>query len=61
MFEKNKPIIALDVLYIKEMEICPTYISKINSNCEKQLIPLMIPKYKKKVDITLQYKNYLRY
>ena len=38
MFEKNKAIIALNVLYIKEMETCPAYISKINSNCEKQLI-----------------------
>ena len=24
------------------MEICPAYISKINLNCEKQIIPLMI-------------------
>ena len=33
LFGKNNPIIALDVLYIKEIEICPTYISKINSDC----------------------------
>ena len=25
------------------MEICPVYVSKINSNCEKQKIILMIP------------------
>ena len=25
------------------MEICPSYISKINSNFEKQIILLMIP------------------
>ena len=25
-------------MYIKEKEICPAYISKINSNCEKQII-----------------------
>ena len=29
-FEKNNLIIALNVLYIKEKEICPGYISKIN-------------------------------
>ena len=34
-FEKNNWAIALDVLYTKEKEICPAYISKINSNCEK--------------------------
>ena len=33
IFGKNNPKIALNVLYIKEMEICPTYISKINSDC----------------------------
>ena len=27
--------IALNVLYIKEMEICPAYISKINLDFEK--------------------------
>ena len=35
MFEKNKSTIALNILYIKEKENCPAYISKINSNCEK--------------------------
>ena len=25
------------------MEICPAYISKINSHCEKQIIILLIP------------------
>ena len=34
-FEKNNCTIALNVLYTKEKEICPAYISKINSNCEK--------------------------
>ena len=28
---------------IKEKEICPVYISKTNSNCEKQIILLIIP------------------
>ena len=29
MFEKNNPTIALNILCIKEKEICPAYISKI--------------------------------
>ena len=37
MFEKNNATIALHILYTKEKEICPAYISKINSNCEKQI------------------------
>ena len=37
-FEKNNPVIALKILYIKEKEICPAYISKNNLECEK-LIP----------------------
>ena len=48
MFEKNNPTIAPNVSYIKEKEICPTYIWKINSNCEKQIILLMIPNQEKK-------------
>ena len=42
MFEKNNPTIALNILCIKEKEICQAYISKINSNCEKQIILLII-------------------
>ena len=41
-FQKNNPTIALDIAYIKEKEIFPAYISKINWNCEKQTILLMI-------------------
>ena len=41
-FGKNNPTTALNVLYIKEMEIFPAYISKINSNFEKQIIFLII-------------------
>ena len=41
--EKNNPTIALNILYIREKEICLAYISKINSNCEKLIILLMIP------------------
>ena len=39
---------------IKENEICPADISKINSNCEKQLILLMIQTKKKNDGIILQ-------
>ena len=46
-FEKNNPTIALNVLYINGKEICPGYISKINSNCKKQIILLMIPNEEK--------------
>ena len=38
--------------YIKEMEICLAYISKINSNCEEQIILLMITNGEKKAGIT---------
>ena len=43
MFEKNNPTIALNILYIKEKEICPAYISKVNSKIEKQRNLLMFP------------------
>ena len=43
------------IFYIlKEKEICTAYILKINSNCEKKLILLMIPNKKKKAGIILQ-------
>ena len=54
MFEKNNPAISLNILCTKEKEICPAYISKINSNCEIQIILLMIQTKKKKYSITLQ-------
>ena len=44
---KNNPTIALNILYIKEKEICPSYIPKYNSTCEKQIILLMIPREEK--------------
>ena len=46
-FEKNNPTIALNILYIKEKEICSAYIPKINWNCEKKKVLLMIPKEEK--------------
>ena len=60
-FEKNNPTIAFNILYVKEKEICPAYISKINSNCEKQLILLMIPNEEKEGWHYLSVKNYLQY
>ena len=41
--EKNNPTTGFNILYINKKEICPAYISKINSNCEKQINLLMIP------------------
>ena len=40
--EKNVTI-ALNVLYAKREKIYPDYISKHNSNCEKQVLLLTIP------------------
>ena len=37
-FEKNNSTITLNILYIKEKELYPSNISKINSICEKQII-----------------------
>ena len=48
-FEKNNPTIALNILHIKEKEICPAYISKISSNYEEQTILLMIRNEEKEV------------
>ena len=42
-FEKNKLTIALNVSYGKKEKIYPAYVSKHNSNREKQVILLMIP------------------
>ena len=41
-FETNNVKITLNVLQIKEKEICIAYISKHNSNSEKQIIVLTI-------------------
>ena len=41
----NNSTAALNVLYIKD--ICLAYISKVNSNCEKQIILSMIPNEEK--------------
>ena len=49
LFEKSNPTITLNVLYIKERDMHPAYITKINSNCEKQIIFLMIPNEEKEI------------
>ena len=41
-FDKNNVAIALNVLYTKKEKIWPAYVSKHNSNREKQVILLMI-------------------
>ena len=43
----------------KEKKICAAYISKINSNCEKQIILLMIPSKEKEGWHYLALKNCL--
>ena len=40
--EKNNVTITLNVLYTKNEKVYPAYISKHNSNLEKQVILLMI-------------------
>ena len=44
-------------MYTKETQICPAYISKINSNNEKIIFLLTITNEKKKDDIILQQKK----
>ena len=38
---KRNLTIALNVLYIKKDKLYPAYVSKHNSNCKKQVIPLL--------------------
>ena len=45
-FEKNNVTIAVNVLYAKKEKVYPDYVSKNNSNREKQVILLMIPSRK---------------
>ena len=39
---KNNLTITLNVLYAKKEKICPAYVSKHNSNREKQVLILII-------------------
>ena len=56
-FEKNNPIIGLNISYINEKEIYPVYISKIDSNFVKQIILLMITNEEKEGWHYLAVKN----
>ena len=38
---KKNSTIPVTVLFTREIEICPASISRINSNCKKQIILLM--------------------
>ena len=60
-FETNNPIISLNILHVKEKEMCPAYISKTNSNCEHQIILLMIPGKEKEGWYHLAGKKCLHY
>ena len=42
-FEKNDRTIALDFLHAKKAKLCPSYVSKRNSNPGKQVIHVIIP------------------
>ena len=42
MWEKKNVTIALNVSYGKKEKVYPAYVSKLNSNLEKQVILLMI-------------------
>ena len=42
-FEKNNRTIALDFLHAKKAKLCPSYVSKHNSNPGKQVIHVIIP------------------
>ena len=58
--EKNNVKIALNILYAKKEKIYPTYVSKHNSNREKQVIFLTISNGDKN-GIILQPKSYEHY
>ena len=47
IFERNNVKVSLNVLYAEKEKIYPAYVSKSNSNCEKKVILLMIPKWEK--------------
>ena len=45
--EKHNVTIALNVLYARNIKICPAYVSKYSSNCEIQVILSIIPNLEK--------------
>ena len=54
-FEKNNVTIALNDLYAKKEKIYPAYVSKYNSNHEKQVILLIISN--KKMELSCSKKR----
>ena len=57
--KENDPKTALNIPYIKEKEIYPACISKINLNSKKQIVSLMIPNVEKEGWHYLAVKNYV--
>ena len=60
-FETNILTIAVNILYTKEKEILPVYISKHNSTREKTIILLNILNHKKEWEHYLAVKSCLHY
>ena len=60
-FETNILTIAVNILYTKEKEILPVYISKHNSTREKTIILLNILNHKKEWKHYLAVKGCLHY
>ena len=61
-FEKNNPTVALNILYTREKEICPAYISNHHSTRQKQIILLirnrrMVLSYGKKFICIIKWDN----
>ena len=50
-------LFALNILYTKEKETCAAYVSKINSNCEKQISLLIISEKEKKLALSCSDKT----
>ena len=50
-------LFALNILYTKEKETCAAYVSKINSNCEKQIYLLIISEKEKKLALSCSDKT----
>ena len=48
-FEKNNETIGLNVLHAEKDKIYPSYVSKHNSDCEKQVILLIISNPDKRI------------
>ena len=59
--KKIRQLLLIFCIYVQEKEICPANISKINWNCKKQIILLMIPNEEKQGRHYLAVKNYLNY